>query len=67
MVFIYLKHQSVKVLNLEHSKSRHTHLTNSGWKHIVTLDASIWLETLLNLKNEKDVLAEVNDLKKIHF
>jgi hypothetical protein len=67
MVFIYLKHESVKVLNLENSQSKHAHLINSGWKHIVTLEASIWLEILLNLKNEKDILKEVKDLKTVHF
>jgi len=67
MVFIYLKDDNVKVLDLEQSKNEHEDLELNGWKHIVTLNSAVYLNMLLNLTDEKEILEEVKDLKTIHF
>ena len=67
MVFIYLKYDLLKVLNLEDSKIFHDEMIADKWKHIVTLDSAIYLQMLLNLKDDDDILSEIKDLKKIHF
>ncbi len=60
-VFIYKKDKEVKVLDLNRSKAKHDNLINDGFKHIVTLKASVWLEMILNL-DISDVEYEINEL-----
>jgi len=67
MVFIYLKDDFIKVLDLEQSKQEHQDLIGFGFKHISTLNSAIYLQMLLNLTDESDILAEVKSLKTIHF
>jgi len=66
-VFIYLKNDLVKVLDIEQSKSLDKELKKQGFRHIVTLNSAIYLQMLLNLTDEADILHEVKSLKTIHF
>jgi len=67
MVFIYLKEDTVKVLDLEDAKRLANQMIDDGWKHIVTLNSAIWIQMLLNLTDVEDIIAEVRELKTIHF
>lgn len=60
-VFIYKKDKEVKVLDLNRSKAKHDNLIKDGFKHIVTLKASVWLELIFNL-DISDVECEIYEL-----
>jgi len=60
-VFIYKKDKEVKVLDIEKSKLKHENLIKDGFKHIVTLKASAWLNMILNLEIS-DVEYEIYEL-----
>ena len=61
-IFIYSSKKKVKVLNAEQAKKDHNWLIELGYKHKATVDASIYLEFLLNL-NDKNILKEIKDVK----
>ena len=67
VVFIYLKNDFVKVLDINQSKEQHEYLEKDGWKHIVTLNSAVFLQMLLNLQYNETILSEVKSLKTIHF
>lgn len=67
VVFIYVKGESVKVLDFEQSQKEHKVLVKNKWSHIVTLSSATWLNMLLNLKEPEDIIAEVKELRTIHF
>lgn len=54
IVFVYLKDNKVKVLDVKESKNKHNLLINNGWKHSSTLNVCTFLEYLHNeISNEE--------------
>jgi hypothetical protein len=59
-IFIYKKDNSYRVLNLDRSLQEAA-LEADGWKHVLTISASVWLEILFNMPSEDRELA-LNEL-----
>lgn len=59
-VFVYVKNDEAKVLNVSQARDQHDYLIRSKWKHVGTLEPVIWIECLLN---EPKALKMINDLK----
>lgn len=65
--FIYNKNGEIKVLNLDSANKNHPYLIKEGFVHVATIDSSIILETILNIKDEKKIIKEINLLRNINF
>lgn len=63
MVFIYIKDGMYQCLNEEQHKQADDVLLERGWKHSATIDASLWLEALLN-RNESMRFKLIEELNK---
>ncbi len=63
-VFVYRKNEKFKCLEFFKSKHEHNTLIKTGWIHIATLGADLWLECLLN-KTPKDMLSFVSEFKEM--
>lgn len=62
IVFVYLKDNKVKVLDVKESKNKHNLLINNGWKHISTLDACRFLEYLYNGISDEEIIRQIRNL-----
>jgi len=61
-VFVYKKENKYLVLDTEKCRQLGSHLVKDDWKHTHTIEASVWMQYILNC-NESEIMDNILDLK----
>lgn len=61
ILFIYFKEGKIKALDMAHGKNEHIQMSDDGWKHTSTINASFFVENLFNEIDNPDLRKVVVD------